>query len=96
MDSKTTGDHTDDDTFKKISMFSFLFLVLYIPFNSVEILTSQIQIDNGYGSLGFVLLGIYALSQMLGSIIASSICQKIEPGKSLVIGGTGLALMVFS
>ena len=49
--------------------------------------------DNGFGSLGFKVLGVLYLSQMFGSIFSAAICSKIGIKATFILGGLNLAMV---
>lgn len=51
----------DHLNFSKATYFGILFLIMYIPFMTVQNLISEIQKKNGFGQLGFFLLAILYL-----------------------------------
>jgi len=51
--------------------------------------------NNGFDSLGFYLIGIYYLFQMIGAIFGPSINNKLGLKVSFFLGGFSLALFVF-
>ena len=80
--------------FGKATYFSFLFMWLFIPYMVVQNLISDVESENGFGSLGFILLGIIYLFQCVGSILAPAIIAKFGMRKSVVAGGFGVSLAV--
>ena len=58
-------------------------------------LVSVIEKASGFDSLGFYLLAVLYFSQMLGSVIAPSICNKLGLKWTFITGFACLSLMVF-
>jgi hypothetical protein len=52
--------------------------------------------DTGFSSLGFNLLAVIYLFQMIGSVLAPSICSKIGLKWSFFLGGLTLSFVTFS
>jgi len=59
MQKTPSPDSKYGSNFYKAAYFSFLFMLLYIPTNTSQNLVSDVQEANGFGSLGFYLLGIF-------------------------------------
>ena len=91
--SEKSKDHIN---FWKATYFGLLFLVLYVPFMTVQNLLSEIQKASGFGNLGFVLLAVLYLFQMIGSIFSAAIASKLGIKWTLIMGGLNLAMVVFS
>ena len=72
-----------------------LFLIGYIPFMTVQNLMSEIEKANDFESLGFQLLAVLYLFQMMGAILGASITSKIGLKQTFVVGFVCLSLMVF-
>lgn len=73
----------------------FLFLVGYIPFMTVQNLITEIEKANHFDSLGFQLLAVLYLFQMIGAILGASIASKIGMKLTFGIGFVCLSMMVF-
>ena len=82
--------------FYNATWMSALFLVLYIPFNTCQNTMSQIQEENGFGNLGFLLLGIIYVAQMFGSVVSAQICSKIGLQWTFVIGGLTMVVIIYT
>ena len=72
--------------FQKAFYFSFLFLVLYIPFFVVQNLLTDIQKENGLDNLGFKLIAICYIFQMFFSASSAAISNSLGLKKTIVIG----------
>jgi MFS family permease len=71
-----------------------IFLILNIPFMTVQNLLSELQKNNGFGALGFWLLAVFYLFQMLGSVISAAVFDKIGMKSTFFLGGIFLSLVV--
>jgi MFS family permease len=71
-----------------------IFLILNIPFMTVQNLLSELQKANGFGALGFWLLAVFYLFQMLGSVISAAVFEKIGMKSTFIFGGINLSLVV--
>ena len=60
----------DLKNWKKVVYFSWAFMVVYMPFMTVQNMISQLQEDTGFGNLGFLLVGMMYLAQMVFSIVS--------------------------
>lgn len=74
----------------------FLFLVGYIPFMTVQNLITSIEEANNFGSLGFELLAVLYLFQMIGAVLGVSISSKIGLKVTFGLGFIGLSMICFS
>ena len=74
----------------------FLFLVGYIPFMTVQNLISSIEEADNFGSLGFELLAVLYLFQMIGAILGASIASKIGLKITFGVGFIGLSMICFT
>jgi heme A synthase len=83
------GDH-----FYKATYFSFLFMLLYIPTNTSQNLISDVQDKSGFGNLGFILLGIFYLFQMIGALCSAAFIQNTGITKGMVIGSFFLSFFI--
>jgi hypothetical protein len=75
---------------------SSLFLLGYIPFMTVQNLITNIQAANDFGNLGFQLLAVLYLAQMIFSAIGASIASSLGLKGAFVTGFFLLSVMVFS
>lgn len=71
------SDVNKKENFMNATHLSALFMLIYIPFNSCQNTISQIQKSNGFGSIGFLLLGIFYVGKMGGSLCSNMVCSKI-------------------
>jgi len=78
----------------KATYFSFLFLWVYTPFFCCENILTDIMKKNGFDSLGFELIAVLYLFQLVGGIFSSSIRNKIGIKSSALFGSLGLSFFV--
>lgn len=57
---------------------------------------SDVQEQNGFGSLGFWMLGILYLFQMIGSVMSAAFVQQVGIVKTLVFGFICLSTVILS
>ena len=88
------GKNKSDTNFVNATKLGAIFLVLYIPFMTVQNLLSEVQKESGNGSLGFWLLAVLYLFQMIGSIISAAILDKISQRTTFLLGGLNLSMFV--
>lgn len=74
---------------------SVLFLICYIPFMTVQNLITNLDEVNGFGSLGFTLLAILYLFQMVGSVFGAAIVSKLGLKMTFILGFISFSFMVF-
>ena len=67
---------------------------VYIPFYCAENILTDLLRKNGFDSLGFMLLGVLYLFQMLSSFFAPSVCHLIGLKWSFIVGGMTLSAFV--
>lgn len=72
-----------------------IFFIINIPFMTVQNLMSELQKNNGFGALGFWLMGVFYLFQMVGSIVSAAVLEKIGMKPTFILGGIGLSMIVF-
>ena len=82
--------------FCNATFMSALFLVLYIPFNTCQNTMSQIQKENGFGNLGFLVIGILYFAQMFGSLVSAQICSKIGLQWTFVVGALTMVIIIYT
>lgn len=78
----------------KATYYSFLFLWIYTPFFCCENILTDIMKKNGFESLGFELIAVLYLFQLVGGIFSPSICNKIGLKSSAVSGSLALSFFV--
>ena len=54
---------------------------------TVQNLMSDVEDQNGFGSLGYTLLGILYLFQCLGSIVSAAVVKKLGIRQTIILGG---------
>ena len=62
---------------------------------TVQVLCSIIAEASGFDTLGFYLLAVLYLSQMIGSVVSPRICGKLGLKPTFITGFTCLSSMVF-
>ena len=72
------------------------FFVLFMSYNCVMNLASQVLQDVGLGSLGFYLVGTRFFFASLFSLLAPFALNKFGANRCLLIGGLGHFLFVFT
>ena len=72
-----------------------LFMAVYIPNCCTVNLASTINEENGFGPLGFIMIGSMYLGLMIGSFICVAMTVKIGVKKTFTLGGVLLSTMAF-
>ena len=91
MSKSDLGSH-----FGKVLYFSVLLLSLYIPFNATQNMMASIQNDNGFGNLGFKLVGVVYLFQCIASCVSAAVANAIGIKKAFIIGSFCLSILIVS
>ena len=71
-------------------------MLIYIPFNSCQNLMSQIMSENGFGSIGFLLLGIFYVGKIGGSLVQNKICSALGRSKTFTLGAFMLGMLIYT
>lgn len=82
--------------FGKATFMSAAFFLLYIPANIGQDMTSEVQMYNGYGNFGFILIALLYLFQMIGSLFSPAIIEKQGVGFTIVFGSALMSTQLFS
>ena len=91
--------HAQDDkwlNFTKALYVAACFLLLFIAFNSVQNITTEIYHRNGFGSFGFVCLGVFYATVGITALLSSAIVARLGVRNSMVVGAAGHFIFIFS
>lgn len=57
---------------------------------------SQIMSENGFGSIGFLLLGIFYIGKIGGSLVQNKICSALGRSKTFTLGAFMLGMLIYT
>ena len=80
----------------KATYFSAIFLLMYIPFAIVNNLFSEVNEANGYGNLGFILLGLLYVGNIFGAIVGAAVLKKIGRNNQIVLSILLMSVIAFA
>lgn len=80
---------------KYATALGLLFMAVYTPNCCTVNLASTINEENGFGELGFLMIGAMYLALMVGSFVCVAMISKIGVKKTFTLGGVLLSMMAF-
>ena len=52
--------------------------------------------ENGFGSIGFLLLGIFYIGKIAGSLVQNKICSTLGRSKTFTLGAFMLGMLIYT
>jgi hypothetical protein len=80
----------------KVTQLSIGILFMYMAFNSSSNIQSEIMEEDGFGPIGFYILGVLYFFMGMGAIMSSAIKKKFGTKFCLVLGGVGNCVWILS
>ena len=80
---------------KNFANFMLAFFLIYFPFSSIQVLTTQSMRINGFNNLGYFSLGIINFTYALTNVYAKNLIRSVSIYKIMFLSAIAESVWIF-